>query len=316
MAAALDEREQRLIRSERLAAVGKIAAQITHEVRNPLSSIGLNAELLEEELGSLGDAARRRPGAGARDRQGGRSADRDHRGVPALRAPAAAQARARGPAARSSRRCWRSCGQELERRAASRSRRSSPPAAAGRRRRAPAAAGAAQPAAQRRRGDARRRPARRSARATSTSGAASSSRIADTGAGHRARAPGEDLRSVLLDQGGRHRPRAGADPADHRRARRHDRRAQRARARHHLRRPTRRCCKQSCAHPRRCARRVGRRAPRIIAQFLDGTTHAFHVRARAWANCGGVVLVGCNFSVNGVDTGGAGGGGGRDDSRR
>jgi signal transduction histidine kinase len=49
MAAALDEREQRLIRSERLAAVGKIAAQITHEVRNPLSSIGLNAEMLEEE---------------------------------------------------------------------------------------------------------------------------------------------------------------------------------------------------------------------------------------------------------------------------
>jgi two-component system, NtrC family, sensor kinase len=49
MAAALDEREQRLIRSERLAAVGKIAAVITHEVRNPLSSIGLNAELLEEE---------------------------------------------------------------------------------------------------------------------------------------------------------------------------------------------------------------------------------------------------------------------------
>ena len=53
MAAALDEREQRLIRSERLAAVGKIAAQITHEVRNPLSSIGLNAEMLEEELGAL-----------------------------------------------------------------------------------------------------------------------------------------------------------------------------------------------------------------------------------------------------------------------
>jgi signal transduction histidine kinase len=50
MAGALEERELRLIRSERLAAVGKIAAQITHEVRNPLSSIGLNAELLEEEL--------------------------------------------------------------------------------------------------------------------------------------------------------------------------------------------------------------------------------------------------------------------------
>jgi signal transduction histidine kinase len=50
MAAALEEREVRLIRSERLAAIGKIAAQITHEVRNPLSSIGLNAEMLEEEL--------------------------------------------------------------------------------------------------------------------------------------------------------------------------------------------------------------------------------------------------------------------------
>jgi len=37
--------------AERLAAVGKMAAMITHEVRNPLSSIGLNTELLEEELG-------------------------------------------------------------------------------------------------------------------------------------------------------------------------------------------------------------------------------------------------------------------------
>ncbi len=53
MAHALDEREQQLIRSERLAAIGKIAAQITHEVRNPLSSIGLNAEQLDEELAGL-----------------------------------------------------------------------------------------------------------------------------------------------------------------------------------------------------------------------------------------------------------------------
>ena len=50
MAAAVQERERELVRSERLAAVGKMAAQITHEVRNPLSSIGLNTELLEEEL--------------------------------------------------------------------------------------------------------------------------------------------------------------------------------------------------------------------------------------------------------------------------
>ena len=53
MAQALEERELQLIRSERLATVGKIAAQITHEVRNPLSSIGLNAEMLEEELASV-----------------------------------------------------------------------------------------------------------------------------------------------------------------------------------------------------------------------------------------------------------------------
>ncbi len=57
MAAALEEREQRVIRSERLAAIGQIAAQITHEIRNPLSSIGLNAEILEEELAAAGPGA-------------------------------------------------------------------------------------------------------------------------------------------------------------------------------------------------------------------------------------------------------------------
>jgi signal transduction histidine kinase len=51
MGRAVEERERGLVRSERLAAVGKMAAMITHEVRNPLSSIGLNTELLEEELG-------------------------------------------------------------------------------------------------------------------------------------------------------------------------------------------------------------------------------------------------------------------------
>lgn len=50
MAGALEERELRLRRSEQLAAIGKLAAQITHEVRNPLTAIGLNAELLADEL--------------------------------------------------------------------------------------------------------------------------------------------------------------------------------------------------------------------------------------------------------------------------
>lgn len=48
----------RLIQTERLAAVGRMAAHVTHEVRNPLSSIGLNVELLEEELVDSGSEAR------------------------------------------------------------------------------------------------------------------------------------------------------------------------------------------------------------------------------------------------------------------
>ncbi len=57
MADVLAEREGRLsaqredlARAERLATLGHMAARMAHEVRNPLSSIGLNAELLEEEL--------------------------------------------------------------------------------------------------------------------------------------------------------------------------------------------------------------------------------------------------------------------------
>jgi len=53
MGRAIEEREREVVRNERLAAVGKMAAMITHEVRNPLSSIALNTELLEEELGAL-----------------------------------------------------------------------------------------------------------------------------------------------------------------------------------------------------------------------------------------------------------------------
>src|SRR5690606_15270739 len=45
-----------LVESERLATIGKMAAQVTHEVRNPLSSIALNLELLEEELGAGAEA--------------------------------------------------------------------------------------------------------------------------------------------------------------------------------------------------------------------------------------------------------------------
>ncbi|WP_242392300.1 sensor histidine kinase [Anaeromyxobacter oryzisoli] len=53
MASSLDRQRVELRRAERLAAVGRISAQITHEIRNPLNAIGLNTELLAEELGAL-----------------------------------------------------------------------------------------------------------------------------------------------------------------------------------------------------------------------------------------------------------------------
>ncbi len=50
MVAAIAAARGELVQAERLATIGKMAAHVTHEIRNPLSSIGLNLELLEEEL--------------------------------------------------------------------------------------------------------------------------------------------------------------------------------------------------------------------------------------------------------------------------
>jgi signal transduction histidine kinase len=44
---------ERAARSERLALVGQMLAQITHEVRNPLNAISLNAEMLGDEIDRL-----------------------------------------------------------------------------------------------------------------------------------------------------------------------------------------------------------------------------------------------------------------------
>jgi len=49
----LQAAQARLIQSERLAAIGQMSAKVSHEVRNPLSSISLNAELLEDEIQAL-----------------------------------------------------------------------------------------------------------------------------------------------------------------------------------------------------------------------------------------------------------------------
>jgi two-component system, NtrC family, sensor histidine kinase PilS len=47
----LREMEEHVKRSDRLAAIGKMAAGIAHEIRNPLASISGSIEILKEELG-------------------------------------------------------------------------------------------------------------------------------------------------------------------------------------------------------------------------------------------------------------------------
>ncbi len=54
----LQAAQERLVHSERLATIGRMAAKVSHEVRNPLGSISLNAELLEDELQALPESRR------------------------------------------------------------------------------------------------------------------------------------------------------------------------------------------------------------------------------------------------------------------
>jgi nitrogen fixation/metabolism regulation signal transduction histidine kinase len=51
--------KSRLIQTERLAAIGRMAAHVTHEVRNPLSSIGLNVDMLGDEIRDAGPESER-----------------------------------------------------------------------------------------------------------------------------------------------------------------------------------------------------------------------------------------------------------------
>ena len=57
MVSAIARANEQLLVSERRATIGKMAAHVTHEIRNPLSSIALNLELLEEELPAAAEEA-------------------------------------------------------------------------------------------------------------------------------------------------------------------------------------------------------------------------------------------------------------------
>ncbi|MDG3003301.1 sensor histidine kinase [Paludisphaera mucosa] len=53
----VQERSRQLVRSERLAGVGFLAAGVAHEINNPLASIAFCSEALENRLGGLAGAA-------------------------------------------------------------------------------------------------------------------------------------------------------------------------------------------------------------------------------------------------------------------
>ncbi|MBI4697753.1 MAG: HAMP domain-containing protein [Nitrospirae bacterium] len=46
----LRKTQSALIRTEKIAAVGQIAAGVAHEIKNPLNSLSINAQLLQREV--------------------------------------------------------------------------------------------------------------------------------------------------------------------------------------------------------------------------------------------------------------------------
>jgi signal transduction histidine kinase len=58
MVSAIASANEELLATERLATIGKMAAHVTHEIRNPLSSMALNVELLEDDLALASEESR------------------------------------------------------------------------------------------------------------------------------------------------------------------------------------------------------------------------------------------------------------------
>ena len=76
--------KSRLIQTERLAAIGRMAAHVTHEVRNPLSSIGLNVDMLGDEVRDC--RSREHSTSSSRSKQELERSGEYHGGIPAARA--------------------------------------------------------------------------------------------------------------------------------------------------------------------------------------------------------------------------------------
>ncbi len=55
----IESKQQQLIQSEKLAAIGKVTAGIAHEINNPLNNISLTAEVLLEDMENMTDEERR-----------------------------------------------------------------------------------------------------------------------------------------------------------------------------------------------------------------------------------------------------------------
>lgn len=61
------EQQAEILQSERLAAVGQLSAEVVHEIRNPLNSISLNIDWLEQELSGVDLEVKRTLGSISRE---------------------------------------------------------------------------------------------------------------------------------------------------------------------------------------------------------------------------------------------------------